>query len=63
MIDEKSGGSLSPEELNRVRALLDQLALGRFGRTAVSLDEMKEIYQMADQVITDFEKAALKWKK
>ncbi len=57
IIDEKAGDAISPEQLNRIRALLDKLALGRYGQAQADLAQMKEIYRMADEAITFFEKA------
>jgi len=54
------GGSSSPELLADIKALFDELALGRFASVEKSGEQMKRVYGMADRVITTFEKAKLK---
>ena len=54
------GGSSSPELLAEIKALFDELALGRFASVEKSDEEMKRVYGMADRVITVFERAKLK---
>ena len=52
--------SANPVLLADIKTLFDELALGRFASVEKSDEDMKRIYQMADQVITLFEKAKLK---
>ena len=53
-------GEATPELLSKIRALFDELALGRFTSVEKDDDDMRQIYGMADQVITVFEKVKLK---
>lgn len=55
-IEEIAGQALDPELYNKIRALLDELARGRFARVESGEEEMNEVYQSADRVITLFEK-------
>ena len=54
------GKSPRPELLAEIKALFDELALGRFASVEKSDEEMKRVYGIADRVITMFEKAKLK---
>lgn len=49
-----------PEIFNQIRVLLDELSMGRFSRLEKGDEEIKRIYDMADQVITRFEKVKLR---
>jgi len=46
--------------LTDAKALFQEIDLGRFARVEKSREEMKKIYEMADKVITQFEKVKLK---
>lgn len=59
-IEQRCSNELPPETLNRIKSLFDELSLGRFSTLQHGDEEMKHIYQMADEVITRFEKAKLK---
>lgn len=59
-IEELSGGEPSPELLNKIRSLFDELSHGRFARSEKNQDDMKNVYNLADEVITRFEKVRKK---
>lgn len=59
-IEERTGKDLSPELLNKISALFEELSRGRFGRAQTSHEEMKNLYDLADEVITKFEKVRRK---
>ncbi len=56
LIEQRLPGNASPEILNQIKALFDELSMGRFAALQKGDEEMKRVYEMADSVITDFEK-------
>ncbi len=60
LIEQKMPQDSSPEILNQIKALFDELSMGRFAAVRKGSEEMKHVYQMADNVITGFEKVKLK---
>ena len=59
-IEAMSGPDATPELMNKISALFDELSRGRFARAEKNKDDMKNIYDLADEVITRFEKAVKK---
>jgi hypothetical protein len=59
-IEVFAGGEVSPELMNKIGFLFDELSRGRFARTERSHEDMKNIYDLADEVITKFEKVRKK---
>ena len=55
-VEELAGNEATAELLNKIRSLFEELSMGRYGHTDKSLDDMKEVYDLADHVITHFEK-------
>lgn len=60
LIEQYVSDEIAPEILNQIKALFDALSMGRFAPTQTGDEEIKRIYQMADAVITNFEKVKLK---
>ena len=54
------GRNIEPEILNEIRKLFDELAHGRFSSVQKGKDDMKDVYQRVDRLITRFEKVKLK---
>jgi hypothetical protein len=59
-VEELAKEHVSAEHTNRIKKLFHEMSMGRFARTQKSREEMKELYDLADEVITDFEKVKLK---
>ncbi len=55
-VEEYAGHEATAELLNKIRSLFEELSMGRYGRAEKSLDDMKDVYDLADHVITNFEK-------
>ncbi len=60
VVEERLNGQLPPETANTMRALFNELSLGRFGKKEASVEEMKKLYALADEVISSFEKVKQK---
>ena len=48
------------ELLNKINSLFDELAHGRFASAQKGRDQMQDVYNLADEVITKFEKVKKK---
>ena len=59
-IEQLAGSEAIPELLNKVGLLFDELSRGRFTRSEKSHEDMKNVYDLADEVITKFEKVRKK---
>ena len=59
-IEALSGQDISPELLNKIGSLFDELSRSRFARVEKSQEDMKNTYDLADEVITKFEKVRKK---
>lgn len=60
IVEKLEEKGIEPEISNEVRRLFDELAHGRFSSMQKEADEMKQIYERADRLITRFEKMRLK---
>ena len=57
---EESSPDASAELLNKVGALFGELSHGRYGRAQKDQDDMKNLYDLADEVLTKYEKVKKK---
>ena len=55
-----SDENLSPQNLNEIKSLFDQLAHGSFASVETSQEEMKQVLESANRVINSFEKVKLR---
>ena len=55
-IEALSGNDVLPELMNKIGFLFDELSRSRFAHVEKGQDDMKNIYDLADEVITKFEK-------
>jgi len=61
VLEEKlAGNDQAREALEETKKLFDELSLGRFAKMDRGQEEMKKVYEMADRVITLFEKVKKK---
>jgi hypothetical protein len=59
-LEELASDYVTAEQLNKMKKLFDEMSLGRFSRAEKSPEHMKELYDLADEVIRTFEKVKLK---
>jgi len=59
-IEELAGELITAEQMNNIRRLFNEMSMGRFSRTQKGAEDMQELYKMADDVISFFEKVKLK---
>ena len=58
-IEARAKEELAPELFNNIKNLFDELSSGRFARSNKTKEDMLELYQLADRVITFFERVKL----
>ena len=59
-VEELAGGLITAEQMNSIRRVFNDMSMGRFSRVQRSVEDMRESYSLADEVITFFEKVRLK---
>lgn len=59
-IEQRTHGEMTAEFGNQIKKLFDELSLARFGSARKTHEEMKEVFNLADKVITSFERIKLK---
>ena len=59
-VEELAKDLVSAEELNKIKKLFDEMSMGRFSRVEKSPEDMKDLYSLADEVISAFEKVKLR---
>ena len=59
-VEELAGELITAEQMNNILRIFNEMSMGRFSRTQRSVEDMRESYGLADEVITFFEKVKLK---
>ena len=59
-VEELSEALITAEQMNNIRKLFNEMSMGRFSRTQKGAEDMQELYKMADDVISFFEKVKLR---
>lgn len=59
VIEKRAGEELSGELFGQIKKLLEELSAGRFALSKKGLEDMQDLYRLADQVITHFERVKL----
>lgn len=59
VIEERTE-ELSADLYSRIKTIFHELSSGRYGRQSKSIEQMKETYDQADDVITSYEKVKIK---
>lgn len=59
-VEELAAEHLSAEQMNKIRKLFEEMSMGRYSRAEKGREDMEELLELADQVITAFEKVRLK---
>ncbi len=55
-----AGEYVTAELINKIKKLFDETSMGRFAKIEKSQEDMQDLYDLADEVITLFEKVKLK---
>ena len=58
--DELQHEGNARELVNRIQKLFNELSSGRFGHSSKSKEDMRDLYNLADEVISQFEKVKIK---
>ena len=59
-VEESAAAHVTAEQLNKIRRLFHEMSMGRFSSAQMGREHMEELYDLADETITAFEKVKFK---
>lgn len=59
-LEELANEHVTAEQMNKIRRLFEEMSMGRFSTAQKGSEDMKDLYEHADDVITAFEKVKLR---